>query len=74
MDKVFELAQKEVLNEKEEELLKRMSNVIRTADVNKADEILIKMLGLFEPEKLDVTSEGEEIKNVFMIGGKEVKF
>ena len=74
LDKVFELAQKEVLNEKEEELLKRMSNVIRTADVNKADEILIKMLGLFEPEKLDVTSEGEEIKNVFMIGGKEVKF
>ena len=74
LDKVFELAQKEVLNEKEEELLKRMSNVIRTADVNKADEILIKMLGLFEPEKLDVKSEGEEIKNVFMIGGKEVKF
>jgi hypothetical protein len=74
LDKVFELAQKEVLSEKEEELLKRMSNVIRTADVNKADEILIKMLGLFESEKLDVTSQGEEIKNVFMINGKEVKF
>jgi hypothetical protein len=74
LDKVFELAQKEVLSEKEEELLKRMSNVIRTADVNKADEILIKMLGLFESEKLDVTSQGEEIKNVFMIAGKEVKF
>jgi hypothetical protein len=42
--------------------------------VNKADEILIKMLGLFEAEKLDVTTQGEEIKNVFMIGGKEVKF
>ena len=74
LDVVFELAQKEVLTAKEEDLLKRMSAVIRTADVNKADEILIKMLGLFEPEKLDVTSEGEEIKNVFMIGGKEVKF
>jgi hypothetical protein len=74
LDKVFELSQKEVLSEKEEDLLKRMSAVIRTADVNKADEILIKMLGLFEPEKLDVTSEGEEIKNVFMINGKEVRF
>jgi len=74
LDVVFELAQKEVLTAKEEDLLKRMSAVIRTADVNKADEILIKMLGLFEPEKLDVTSEGEEIKNVFMINGKEVRF
>ena len=51
-----------------------MSAVIRTADVNKADEILIKMLGLFEAEKVDVTSQGSEVKNVFMIGGKEVKF
>jgi hypothetical protein len=74
LDEVFELARKEVLSEKEQDLLKRMSAVIRTADVNKADEILIKMLGLFEPEKLDVTSEGEEIKNVFMINGKEVRF
>jgi hypothetical protein len=74
LDKVFELAQKEVLSEKEQDLLKRMSAVIRTADVNKADEILIKMLGLFEPDKVDVTTDGEELKNVFMIGGKEVKF
>jgi hypothetical protein len=74
LDVVFELAQKEVLTAKEEDLLKRMSSVIRTADVNKADEILIKMLGLFEAEKVDVTSQGEEVKNVFMIGGKEVKF
>jgi hypothetical protein len=35
---------------------------------------LIKMLGLFEAEKLDVTSQGEEVKNVFMINGKEVRF
>jgi hypothetical protein len=35
---------------------------------------LIKMLGLFEPDKVDVTTDGEELKNVFMIGGKEVKF
>ena len=74
LDAVFELAQKEVLSEKEQDLLKRMSAVIRTADVNKADEILIKMLGLFEPDKVDVTTDGEELKNVFMIGGKEVKF
>jgi hypothetical protein len=74
LDVVFELAQKEVLTAKEEDLLKRMSSVIRTADVNKADEILIKMLGLFEAEKVDVTSQGEELKNVFMIAGKEVKF
>ena len=74
LDKVFELSQKEVLTAKEEDLLKRMSSVIRTADVNKADEILIKMLGLFEAEKVDVTSQGEEVKNVFMINGKEVKF
>ena len=74
LDVVFELAQKEVLTAKEEDLLKRMSSVIRTADVNKADEILIKMLGLFEPDKVDVTSQGEEVKNVFMIGGKEVQF
>jgi len=74
LDKVFELSQKEVLTAKEEDLLKRMSSVIRTADVNKADEILIKMLGLFEAEKVDVTTDGEEVKNVFMINGKEVKF
>jgi transcriptional regulator CtsR len=74
LDVVFELAQKEVLSEKEQDLLKRMSAVIRTADVNKADEILIKMLGLFEAEKVDVTTDGEELKNVFIINGKEVKF
>jgi hypothetical protein len=74
LEKVFDLAQKEVLSEKEEALLKRMSNVIRTADVNKADEILIKLLGLYEAEKIDITTDGEKVRNVFMIGGKEVEF
>ena len=71
---LFELAIKDNLDPIEEEKFKRISAVIRTADVNKADEILIKMLGLFESEKIDIKSDGEKIENIFMIGGKEVKF
>ena len=74
LDKVFELSEKEVLTSKEEDLLKRMSAIIRTSDVNKADEILIKMLGLYESEKIDITTDGESVKQVFVIGGKEVEF
>ena len=74
MSDLFELASKEKLSEAENEKFKRLSSLIKTSDVNKADELLIKMLGLFQAEKVDVTSDGEKVKNVFIVGGKEVEF
>lgn len=74
MSDLFDLAAKEKLTEAENEKFKRLSSLIKTSDVNKADEILIKMLGLFEAEKVDVTTDGDKVKNVFIVGGKEVEF
>ncbi len=74
MSDLFELASKEKLSEAENEKFKRLSSLIKTSDINKTDELLIKMLGFFESEKIDITSDGDKVKNIFMIGGKEVEF
>ena len=74
MADLFELASKEKLSEAENEKFKRLSSLIKTSDINKSDELLIKMLGFFESEKIDITSDGEKVKNIFMIDGKEVEF
>lgn len=74
MNALYELANKEDLDPKELERFERLSSLIKTSDINKADEILIKMLGLFDAEKIDIKSGGEKVESVFIIGGKEVKF
>jgi len=58
---MLELAQRDDLDEDEELRLIRLSNLIKGSDANKALEILNKMLGYNEPEKIDHTSKGEKI-------------
>jgi phage terminase small subunit len=58
---MLELAQRDDLDEDEELRLIRLSNLIKGSDHNKALEILNKMQGFNEPEKIDHTSKGEKI-------------
>lgn len=48
------LATKENLTPQEESQFARLTMVIKTSDANKADEVLARMLGFNEPDKLDV--------------------
>lgn len=54
MEEIQILASKETLTEAEEERLQRLSFVIKASDANKSDEMIAKMLGFNEPDKLDV--------------------
>lgn len=48
------LATKEKLTPQEESQFARLTMVIKTSDANKADEVIARMLGFNEPDKLDV--------------------
>lgn len=48
------LATKENLTPQEESQFARLTMVIKTSDANKADEVIARMLGFNEPDKLDV--------------------
>lgn len=68
---MLELAQRDDLDEDEELRLIRLSNLVKGSDSNKALEILNKMMGFNEPDKLDVTSQGEKITINFNIKKKD---
>jgi phage terminase small subunit len=58
---MLELAQRDDLDEEEELKLIRLSNLVKGSDFNKSLEIINKMLGYNEADKVDVTSGGEKI-------------
>lgn len=55
MEEVTKLSLKDTLTENEEKKLQRLQNIIRVSDANKSDEMIAKMLGFNEPEKVDVS-------------------
>ena len=54
VQEIQELACKDKLTSDEQSKLIRLQMVIKTSDANKSDEILNKMLGFNEPDKMDV--------------------
>lgn len=53
---LMRLAQQDSLTEAEEEKFKRLKSIMTTADLNKAVDILAKMTGSYEAEKVEVTN------------------
>lgn len=53
MDEIHTLAMKDTLTKEEEDKLKRLSYIIKTSDANKSDEMLAKILGINEPDKVE---------------------
>ena len=63
--------------EKQEQIVKEMEgigNPAYLAAIIKAEERKAKFLGTDAVKKIDVTSDGEKVKSVFKIGGKEIEF
>jgi phage terminase small subunit len=58
---MLELAQRDDLEPDEELKLLRLSSLVKGSDFNKSLEILNKMLGYNEADRVDVTSGGEKI-------------
>jgi phage terminase small subunit len=47
---------------------------IKLYDKTKAIQDILKAMGWNEPDKVDVTSQGEQLKQVFKIGDQEIEF
>ena len=58
---MLELAQRDDLEPDEELKLLRLSSLVKGSDFNKSLEIINKMLGYNEADRVDVTSGGEKI-------------
>lgn len=54
MEEITLLASLDSLTEEQEKKLNRLNNLIRVSDANKSDEMIARMLGFNEPDKLDV--------------------
>lgn len=53
---MVDLAMKDELSEKDEEKFRRLRSIMSTSDYNKAVELIGKLTGSFEPEKVEVSN------------------
>lgn len=53
---LMELAQKDELTDKEADKFRRLKSIMTTADLNKAVDLIAKMTGSYEAEKVEVTN------------------
>lgn len=56
-DTMIELASKDNLTALEEEKLDRLKDLVKGADVMKAKDMICKIIGAYEPEKIEVTEK-----------------
>lgn len=56
-DDMIAIASKDKLTAKEEEKLERLSNVLKGSDVMKAKDMICRIIGAYEPEKIEVTNK-----------------
>lgn len=54
MGEIQRLSLKESLTKEEKAKLKRLTEIMKMSDANKSDEMIARMLGFNEPDKLDV--------------------
>ncbi len=58
---MLDLAIKPNLTAKEVELLERMKDVIKGADIMRAKDMICKIIGAYEPEKIEITDKTYKI-------------
>lgn len=56
-DDMLALASKDKLTSLEEEKLERLSSILKGSDVMKAKDMICKIIGAYEPEKIEVTNK-----------------
>ncbi len=56
-DDMVALASKDTLTSKQEDRLERLSSVLKGADVMRAKDMVCRIIGAYEPDKIEVTNK-----------------